>query len=145
MQKGLCKHYNGSFHNKNCCAGVCYDDVTPDPKKSGCALRQPCRQIPLFTTPEQLAEFEKRGSCDKYEEPTQAELDGYEASIQSTMRNFTASLPLIGRMKQEHKGQDWQGVVECPVCKGRLHMTHAAFNGHVHGKCETENCLAWME
>lgn len=145
MQKGLCKHYSGSFHNKTCGAGVCYDDVTPFPKKTGCALRRPCRQIPIFTEPHQLAEFEKRGKCDKYEEPTQDDLDKYEAGIQTMMRNFEASLPLIGRVKKTHKGQDWQGVEECPICKGKLHMTHAAYNGHVHGKCETENCLSWME
>jgi len=36
-------------------------------------------------------------------------------------------------------------VVECPVCKGRLHLSQAAYNGHVHGKCETVGCLSWME
>lgn len=36
-------------------------------------------------------------------------------------------------------------VVECPACKGRLHLSIAAYNGHVHGKCETDGCVAWME
>lgn len=145
MQKGLCKHSNGSFHNKTCLAGVCYRDVTPDPDAPGSALRLPCRTIPVFTTPSQLDEFNKRGTCDKYEEPTQDDLDKYEQGIQTMMRNFEASLPLIGRVKKEHKGRDWQGVEECPVCKGKLFMTHAAYNGHVHGKCETADCLSWME
>ena len=38
------------------------------------------------------------------------------------------------------------GILECPKCKGRLHWTRAiAYNGHVHARCETEDCLAWME
>jgi len=145
MQKGLCKHYNGSFHNKTCDAGICYKEVTPDPDKPGCALRRPCRTIPVFDSPSQLEEFAKRGSCDKYQEPTEAEIAEYEAKVQSIVRNFEASLPLIGRVKKEHKGQDWRGVEECPICKGKVHLTHAKYNGHVHGKCETTDCLSFME
>ncbi len=145
MQKGLCKHHRSSWHNKTCLAGVCYRDVTPNPDEPGCALRQPCRQVPVFNTPDQLAHFERRGTCDKYEEPTQAELDAYELKIQAAIQRMEASLPLIDRVKKEHRGQDWQGVEECPICKGKLFMTHAKYNGHVHGKCETEGCLSWME
>lgn len=36
-------------------------------------------------------------------------------------------------------------VVECPVCKGKLHLSQAAYNGHVHGRCETKECVSWME
>ena len=36
-------------------------------------------------------------------------------------------------------------VIECPVCKGRLHLSQAAYNGHVWGKCETKDCVAWMQ
>lgn len=145
MQKGLCKHYNGSFHNKTCDAGICYNAVTPAPKEPGCALRRPCRTIPVFDSPSQLEEFAKRGTCEKYQEPTEAEIAEYEAKVQSIVRNFEASLPLIGRVKKEHHGQDWQGVEECPICKGKLHIRHANYNGHTHGKCETADCLNWME
>lgn len=40
---------------------------------------------------------------------------------------------------------DRHEVIECPVCKGRLHLSQSAYNGHVHGKCETEGCVSWME
>lgn len=36
-------------------------------------------------------------------------------------------------------------LVECPVCNGRLHLSQSAYNGHVHGKCETQGCVSWME
>lgn len=38
------------------------------------------------------------------------------------------------------------GIEECPVCKGKLHWSRAiGYNGHVHAKCETPDCLAWTE
>lgn len=36
-------------------------------------------------------------------------------------------------------------VIECPVCKGRLHLSQAAYNGHVRGQCETKDCVSWIE
>lgn len=36
-------------------------------------------------------------------------------------------------------------VVKCPICDGKLHLSQSSYNGHVHGKCETEGCLSWME
>jgi hypothetical protein len=39
-----------------------------------------------------------------------------------------------------------QGEMECPVCKtGKLRYSRSALNGHVHARCSTEGCVAWME
>jgi len=65
--------------------------------------------------------------------------------IEEMMKNIHLQLDVMEKVKKEHEGESWQGVVECPVCKGKLHVSHAEYNGHVHGKCETEGCLAWME
>ncbi|WP_342111810.1 hypothetical protein [Methylobacterium sp. SI9] len=37
------------------------------------------------------------------------------------------------------------GTIECPTCKGRLAWIRDSHNGHVHGQCETEGCLRWMQ
>lgn len=37
------------------------------------------------------------------------------------------------------------GAVECPVCKGQLTWARDSFNGHLHGQCETDGCLRWMQ
>ena len=39
----------------------------------------------------------------------------------------------------------WAGITKCPQCNGKLHWSMARSNGHVHGQCETDNCLRWME
>lgn len=69
MKKGTCKHFNGCV-NETCEAGVRYDDVTTEPEsRPGKALRVPCHSIPIFTAPSQLEQWERRGTCEKYEEP----------------------------------------------------------------------------
>lgn len=35
--------------------------------------------------------------------------------------------------------------MDCPVCGKTLYFRVAECNGHVHAKCETDSCLAWME
>ena len=37
------------------------------------------------------------------------------------------------------------GTIECPTCKGRLAWARDSHNGHLHGECETEGCLRWMQ
>ena len=38
------------------------------------------------------------------------------------------------------------GEMKCPVCKeGTLRYSRAAYNGHVHARCSTADCVAWME
>ena len=148
MRKNTCKHFRGTFHNKTCKAGVCFNDVVPDPENMlGWILRLPCHKTLDYTdaSKEQIACFEGRGTCDKYEEPTDAEIAEDEAAIAAMILNFEKSLPLMAKVKAEHKGTNWRGIETCPVCQGNLHMTHAAINGHVWGKCETPNCLNWAE
>ncbi len=147
MNAGTCKHYTGSHHNKTCAAGVCYDDVTTDPRNPvGKALRLPCHSKPWpKATESQLAHYHNRGTCAKYEEPTRADIAISNARANAAVVRLKASFPLIDRVKKLHRGEDWKGVETCPVCSGKLHMTHAKFNGHVWGKCETDDCLSWME
>lgn len=143
MRKGTCKYFN--CHNNVCEAGVCYRDVTPDPGTAGCALRLPCHTINYFNTPHQQAHFDRRGKCDKYIEPTPQEISAFDKRMDDAMKRMMATLPLIDKIKKEHRGENWRGIVECPHCKGKLHLEHHLPNGHVWGKCETENCLNWAE
>lgn len=57
-------------------------------------------------------------------------------------------MALIGPVVAEWRNKQPIGkaeVIDCPACKGRLHLSQAAYNGHVHGKCETQGCVSWME
>jgi len=124
-KKGKCKHFTG-IQNDVCKAGVCYDDVRP---------------IPCLTKYRR----ENSPTCERYEEPTDEEVADDEAYIQARMEMHRKAGAAIVEVKRQHKGKNWVGVITCPVCEGNLHVSHAAYNGHVHGRCETEDCLSWME
>ncbi len=151
MQKHTCKHYTGSYHNTHCAVGVCYRDVTNDPDGLGSAYRIACMK-PEGLSPhglKVLSEHGPQGVCDKYDEPTNAEVAEFDREVEALMeqhiKEMTDLNPILLKIKKEHKGKGHQCVIECPRCKGKLHLSHAASNGHIWGKCETEDCMAWME
>lgn len=39
----------------------------------------------------------------------------------------------------------YKGHIECPSCKGKLHFTRAKSNGHVWAKCETKDCISFIQ
>ncbi len=66
--------------------------------------------------------------------------DYYEAEMERTsaISAFVAEWrkkPPIGKIE----------IVPCPACGGRLHLRQSAYNGHVHGDCETAGCASWLE
>ena len=48
-------------------------------------------------------------------------------------------------IRKDQKGKNWSGIIECPACKGKLHLQHAAYNGHMRVCCETKDCVNWIE
>lgn len=147
MRTGMCKHYNGDFHNTHCKAGVCYLDVTTDPQEQrGRALRKPCvQQDERDMQPSQLEHYRRRGKCGKYEEPTAEELAAEEAEWQKRLEMHRKVGPLIIALKAEHKGKSYSGEQVCPICGGNLRVSIAGRNGHSQGKCATEGCISWIE
>lgn len=115
-----CIHFNG-VQNEICDAGLIYPKVNPCFKDH---VGLPCAQRRF---------------------PTQEEVDKYTKEMECRFENMRKALTIVAKIKKEHKGHSWKGVETCPICDGKLHLTHSSVNGHVWGKCETENCLAWME
>ena len=66
--------------------------------------------------------------------------DGMLAAI----RRMEVVMPVVAQWRSKEPANK-QGVIECPECKGRLHLSQSAYNGHVWGKCETAGCVSWME
>jgi hypothetical protein len=52
---------------------------------------------------------------------------------------------VVKAFRVKYKGKGGHERVKCPICGGSLHLSIAAYNGHVWGVCETVGCLAWME
>lgn len=39
-----------------------------------------------------------------------------------------------------------QDSMICPICKtGELNYKIMSYNGHIHARCTTEDCVCWME
>ena len=130
---GRCKHFTGMM-NKTCEAGVSYDTVKvqkPDGGRSFACIEK--------------YSHEPEATCDKRKWPTEEEVAAKIAEIDVRWKMMELAAPLIRKIKTEHKGKSWGGAVDCPACKGALHMSHSSYNGHVHGRCETDGCLGWME
>ncbi len=82
--------------------------------------------------------------CPKWERRSLAHAEERADRIMESMRRMTIVGPIVSAWrKKEPRGK--QEVIECPACKGRLHLSQAAYNGHVHGQCETKGCVSWME
>jgi hypothetical protein len=136
-----CIHFTG-IGKDTCAAGFSYEAVDAS-LKLPYRVGLPC----LKPDAKGLETLNGRPQCQcpKLQFPTedevQAELDSHKASMQK----MALALAVIDPIRKEQKGKNWGGVLECPVCKGRLHVSHAAYNGHVHARCETADCVSWME
>ncbi|MGD0022625.1 MAG: hypothetical protein ABSC54_10025 [Smithellaceae bacterium] len=122
-----CVYFNG-IQNDKCEAGVIYPT--------------PCDLLPCNKGRRQ---DEPLPDCEKRRFPTEEEVKKEVEESDRNFENMRKAFLLVTKIKKEQRGKNWQGVEVCPVCGGKLHLTHAAFNGHVWGKCEIQHCLSWME
>jgi hypothetical protein len=139
-----CKHYNGTYGNEVCEAGVAYASVRIEGewkyryKGSKTVYTHgvcyPC-----------LGKWNLGGAtCDKREVPTAEEAAAEEREMQKRFSDtITARLAIV--VATDGK-RGVAGKIDCPVCNnGKLHYSVSGYNGHIHAKCSTENCVAWME
>lgn len=128
-----CKHFTGVQHDV-CGVGVTYTAVRA---KTGGGL--PC-----------FRNFEMTGGeCPRVEYPTREEAEKEAAEEEAVFaRHMQAHRAAHddAKAKRFGKGQGGADSVECPVCKtGRIYYRVAGYNGHMHARCETDGCVAWME
>jgi hypothetical protein len=119
MRKGTCIYFNGTV-KENCEQGIAYKDV----------MKNRLLDIPCFS---------KTGFvCEKYKEPTDEQLKEQENKRNKSFKGMCEAIKLIKETKKQH------GTINCPVCGKKLGFTVSGYNGHIHGQCESDNCLAWM-
>lgn len=85
-----------------------------------------------------------RAVCPKWERYTREQGEAYADGVERSLKKLRLAGPFISAWrKKEPFGK--REVVECPVCKARLHLSQSSYNGHVHAQCETADCIAFME
>ena len=146
-----CQHYDpsgvtmigGKEPHGHCKAGVNYHQQFPNPDKTqpeyyGIFIRLCCTSGGKRTETEQLA------SCPKWLRSTREQGEKQHDEIEASMARMRVVMPVVGEWRKK-KPFGKQEIIECPACKGKLHLSQASYNGHVHGQCETEGCVSWME
>lgn len=131
---GWCIHFRNASRHDTCEAGVAYDSF-PQPRFA----TQPCF---LTKTGESKP---GAAACPSLRRPTPEEIAAHEVWVEARFGLLTKVMTGIRPWREAHKGKSAAEIVECPACKGRLRLSISAYNGHVHGHCETEGCVSWME
>lgn len=127
---GRCVHFTGIQH-KTCRANIAYSQWR------GGSL--PC----IFKKFRDDAP--EAPPCAHRRAPTSEEIDAHKRYVDARVEKITLVMRGISDWRAKHRGKSASEVIECPACKGRLHLSISAYNGHVHGHCETEGCAQWME
>lgn len=139
VRQRRCRHYEfifplgGPGSGMHCKAGV---DIKAkwNQREPGIAYRIPC-----------MALNSDKSSCDLCSVYTFEEAERFELERQARIDQMGLASAVVNEIRRVHKGENWAGTVDCPVCGGRLHLRHAAINGHIWGNCDTEGCLRWIE
>lgn len=131
-----CIHFTGAMQNDCCRVGVNYRQLAGG-GEFGHILRLPCVEI-----------TNRRGhpvsSCSHRLEPTPEQVAAMEAQDKADIERYRKVMPLVSEWRVTPRDQR-QDVIDCPVCNGKLHLSQSSYNGHVHGLCETDGCVRWME
>ena len=86
----------------------------------------------------------KMNSDEKDREDTREQGEARTNAFKALMDKMRVVGPVVKRWREKDPIGKAE-TIECPVCKGNLHLSQVACNGHVHGQCETEGCVSWME
>lgn len=82
--------------------------------------------------------------CPKWERRSMESAEKYADAIEDAMQTMTVVMPAIGAWRSK-KPIGKSEVIECPKCRGRLHLSQSSYNGHVRAKCETADCVNFIE
>jgi hypothetical protein len=84
-------------------------------------------------------------SCPKIRRPAAQEISDHEDWLKEQIKRVGVVMTGIAAWRKKHQGHSHAEIVECPACKGKLHLSIVGSNGHVHAHCETEGCASWIE
>lgn len=132
----FCIHYRAMSEHATCSKGVEYESLRGVEYN-----KRPCFRRPDDTGP--------RTGCDLMEFPTPEQIAEFEAEMTARFERTVQAREAI----VEACGGPWKrgmpghaGTIKCPCCEdGKLSFSRSGYNGHVHAKCSTDDCVAWME
>jgi hypothetical protein len=82
--------------------------------------------------------------CSKWIRGTREQGERRADLEEKFFRKLQVVTPLVNAWRKKFPNGKVE-VVECPECKGRLHLEKSSYNGHVKAQCETPECVNWIE
>lgn len=146
-----CKHYAGFYDRDSvtgqklqCDVGVIYDSVKKEVFFTTQAHDQSTPSKHKVAYPCFRHQAHLTDGCAKCHHHTPEELAEIHAERD---RSFERMALIRTAIEGALAGAKWgSGTIQCPACKsGLLRYSKAAYNGHIHAKCSTSDCAAWME
>lgn len=132
-----CRHLGGTVLDHECEKGI---DIN--------ALAVACGGQGHFTINMVPCWGKLEGGCEHYSAYTEDEWKQFDRESEElfnrTIKARTAIVDFL-ELGGVAKGEDANGVIDCPVCGGKLGFSRAGCNGHIWARCSTDNCVAWME
>lgn len=138
FEMNYCQHYKplpGMTRKTNCDAGMDTSEIQKIPTNNGTKWG-PCIGGHL------LEDATKH--CPKWVRRTREMGEKRADGIERSLAMLTKVMPIIGEWRNK-KPIGKQEVIECPVCKGKLHLSQASYNGHIRACCETKDCVNFIE
>jgi hypothetical protein len=132
-----CVEFRTMAQNKTCEAGIDYTALN-----GGSEYRR-MYQLPCF-----IKAGEKPGTriqCDHFRAPTDEEVAQFKQLAEDRRSLVVTVKAAISGWRVTHQGCSHSEVIVCPACRGQLHLSIRAHNGHVQGRCETSGCVSWSE
>lgn len=85
--------------------------------------------------------------CPHWVRRTREQAEAYADEVDRGVERMKKVMPVVSawRTWSPTNRVTKSEVIVCPACNGRLHLSQSSYNGHVHGRCETDGCVAWME
>ena len=137
FEMNYCQHYGrGKGVDMLCKAGMDLKTIQSVPTGEKGFKWGPCIGGHTLPNPHEL--------CPHWIRRTRKMGEDRADALEGAMQRIAIAAPVVGEWRKKLPIGKAE-VIECPVCKGRLHLSQAACNGHIHAKCETEGCLSWME
>lgn len=137
FEMNYCQHYErGNGADMVCAKGMDLKAVQIVPVGERGIKWGPC--IEGHTLPDPVA------ACPHWIRRTREQGEKRADAVEKSMRQFTVVMPVVAKWRKKYPRGKAE-IIECPKCKGKLHLTQSAYNGHVWGKCETEGCVSWIE
>lgn len=137
FEMNYCQHYGrGKGADMVCAAGMDLKTIKKVPTGAKQILWGPCIGGHELADP--------KAHCPHWIRRTRAQGEKRADQVEKSMRLMTVVMPAVDAWRDKLPLGKAE-VIECPECNGKLHLSQSSYNGHVRAKCETKDCVNFIE